>query len=49
MDQEEASVLSGALPLTELSTLVASVAEQAYDGLKDVLSGSERQNVSQDR
>ena len=34
MEVDEGTALSGALELTELSTLVSSVAEEAYKGLK---------------
>jgi hypothetical protein len=37
MEVEESIALGGALELTELSTLVSSVAEQAYHGLKSAI------------
>lgn len=41
MTSDESSALSGGLQSVELSHIVASVAEGAYDGLRDSISGGD--------
>jgi len=47
MEVEEGVALGGALELIELSSLVSSVAEEAYKGLKDAV-GSQSNSVLSD-
>ncbi len=41
MTSDESQALSGGLQLVELGHVVASVAEGAYDGLRDSISGGD--------
>ena len=49
MEVEEGTALSGALELTELSTLVSSVAEEAYKGLKAAIEPQSTPVVSDEQ
>ena len=41
MSADESSAMGGALQLTELGSLVASVADHAYSGLRGILEGDD--------
>ena len=49
MEVEEGTALSGALELTELSTLVSSVAEEACEGLKAAIEPQSTPVVSDEQ